>query len=93
MSRSLWPLVLRHQNGLLACLFVVAVAIAAFGVGAYVGHYRVFPYQVIREAATRGGARHCSGCNKYHIRFDGEAGVRVLDRWRRSPAVFRTPVL
>ena len=51
MLRSLWPLVLRHQNGLLACLFVVAVAIAAFGVGAYVGHYRAFPYQVIREAA------------------------------------------
>ena len=51
MLRSLWPLVLRYQNGLFACLFVVAVAIAAFGGGAYVGHYRVFPHQVIREAA------------------------------------------
>ena len=51
MLRSLGHLVLRYQNGLFACLFVVAVAIAAFGVGAYVGHYRVFPYQVIREAA------------------------------------------
>ena len=51
MLRSLGHLVLRHQNGLFACLFVAAIAIAAFGVGAYVGHYRVFPYQVIREAA------------------------------------------
>ena len=51
MLRSLGHLVLRYQNGLFACLFVVAVAIAAFGAGAYVGHYRAFPYQVIREAA------------------------------------------
>ena len=51
MLRSLWPLVLRYQNGLIACLFVVAVAMAAFGGGAFVGHYRVFPYQLLREAA------------------------------------------
>ena len=51
MLRSLRNLVLRHQNGLMACLFVAAIAIAAFGGGAYVGHYRVFPYEVMREAA------------------------------------------
>ena len=51
MFHSLRNLVIRHQNGLLASMFVVAIAIAAFGSGAYVGHYRVFPYQVIREAA------------------------------------------
>ena len=54
MLRSLWPLVLRYQNGLFASLFVAAIIIAAFGVGTYVGHYQVFPYQVIRDA-TRGG--------------------------------------
>ena len=51
MLHSLRNLLLRHQNGLLACMFVAAIAIAAFGGGAYVGHYRVFPYYVIREAA------------------------------------------
>ena len=50
MIHGLWHLALRHQNGLFACLFVVAVAIAAFGGGAYVGHYRVFPYEIMREA-------------------------------------------
>ena len=51
MTRSLWQLVKRHQNGLLAGLFVVAIAMAAFGAGAFVGHYRFFPYDVMREAA------------------------------------------
>ena len=50
MIRGLWALILRYQNGLVACLFVVAVAIAVFGAGAFVGHYRVFPYPVVREA-------------------------------------------
>ena len=50
MIHGLWHLALRHQNGLLACLFVVAIAMAGFGTGAFVGHYRVFPYEIMREA-------------------------------------------
>ncbi len=51
MLHSLRNLILKYQNSLLACMFVLAIAIAAFGGGAYVGHYRVFPYQLIRDAA------------------------------------------
>ena len=50
MIHGLWHLALRHQNGLFACLFAVALAMATFGIGAFVGHYRVFPYEIMREA-------------------------------------------
>ena len=51
MLHSLRNLILKYQNGLLACMFVVAIGIAAFGSGVYVGEYRVFPYEVMREGA------------------------------------------
>ena len=50
MIRGLWHLALRLQDELLACLFVVAIALATFGVGAFVGHFRVFPYEIMSEA-------------------------------------------
>ena len=45
-------LALRYQNSLLASIFVVSVALAGFGAGAYVAEYRVFPYYLVREAAS-----------------------------------------
>ena len=52
MIRGLWHLVLRYQNGLFASLFLVALALASFGAGVYVTHFRVFPYPVMREAVA-----------------------------------------
>ena len=52
MSRRIINLVLTYQNGIFATLFVVAVALASFAGGTYVAEYRVFPYYLMREAAS-----------------------------------------
>ena len=52
MSRRIINLVLTCQNGIFATLFVAAVAIASFAGGTYVAEYRVFPYYLMREAAS-----------------------------------------
>ena len=45
-------LILRHQNGILASLFVISVALASFAAGGLVSKYRVFPYHLLSEAVA-----------------------------------------
>ena len=52
MFQSVWQLILRHQDGLFAVLFVVSVALASFAAGGLVGRYQVFPYSIAREAVV-----------------------------------------
>ena len=52
MGLKMIGLILRHQNGLLASLFVVSIALASFAAGGIVGKYRVFPYYLLSEAVA-----------------------------------------
>lgn len=50
MRWRIWGLIVKYQNALFVSLFFFSVALAGFASGAYVVQYRVFPYQLAREA-------------------------------------------
>ena len=58
MHLKILGLILRYQNGLLAGMFVISVALASFAAGGLVGKYRVFPYYVLSEAVAGVRAIH-----------------------------------
>ena len=52
MPQWIWDTAVKYQNGLFATLLVVSVALAGFAGGTYVAEYRVFPYYLMRGAAS-----------------------------------------
>ena len=60
----------------------LAVAIAAFGVGAYVGHYRAYSRTRFSVKRQSGSSRNCPGCDKHRS--------RIRFRWRGGCQSSRT---